>query len=233
MRLAAFALLIAACEKQGPVESTPGVSSSVGSNAAPTVKPLDAGVATTTRTDAARAGRPDAAVQIADEDAIAMVDTLAADTNSNYGDMSGRNPGRDLQQQIDEARQQNAMLNRGSGSSAGPPGRVTISSKQAFDESTLLPDLVVSKILSVYMAGIKRCYKTHLEQDPAARGRVRLSFTVNETGRVLAPKVTGFATAIDDCLKGQLPSWRFPIPKDKDGEATDAAFEIGLQLVPD
>jgi hypothetical protein len=27
--------------------------------------------------------------------------------------------------------------------------------------------------------------------------------------------------------------WRFPIPKDKDGEATDANFEIALQLVPD
>jgi hypothetical protein len=30
-----------------------------------------------------------------------------------------------------------------------------------------------------------------------------------------------------------MAGWRFPVPKDKDGEATDASFEIALQLVPD
>jgi hypothetical protein len=30
-----------------------------------------------------------------------------------------------------------------------------------------------------------------------------------------------------------MSSWRFPIPKDKDGEATEASFRIALQLVPD
>ena len=30
-----------------------------------------------------------------------------------------------------------------------------------------------------------------------------------------------------------MGNWRFDIPKDGDGEPTDASFEIGLQLVPE
>ncbi len=114
-----------------------------------------------------------------------------------------------------------------------PRGRVTVSSKQAFDESTLTPDAVVGKILAAYMAGIKRCYKTYLRQDPAARGRIILSFTVNETGRAVNPKANGFVKEVDTCLDGMMSGWRFPIPKDRDGESTEASFSIGLQMVPD
>jgi hypothetical protein len=49
----------------------------------------------------------------------------------------------------------------------------------------------------------------------------------------VAPRVSGFAGPIDECIESQMASWRFPIPRDKDGETTDAAFLIGLQLVPD
>jgi hypothetical protein len=30
-----------------------------------------------------------------------------------------------------------------------------------------------------------------------------------------------------------MGSWRFPVPKDEDGEGTKASFSITLQLVPD
>jgi hypothetical protein len=30
-----------------------------------------------------------------------------------------------------------------------------------------------------------------------------------------------------------MTTWRFPIPKDKDNEPTEASFSIALQLVPD
>ncbi|HEX2686600.1 MAG TPA: hypothetical protein VHN14_08280 [Kofleriaceae bacterium] len=43
----------------------------------------------------------------------------------------------------------------------------------------------------------------------------------------------GFASEVDECITGQMSTWRSPIPKNKDGEATDASFEIALQLVPD
>ena len=64
-------------------------------------------------------------------------------------------------------------------------------------------------------------------------GKVRLNFTVNASGRTTSPKATGFADTLDQCIEGQMANWRFDIPKDSDGEPTDASFEISLQLVPE
>ncbi|MDQ3364289.1 MAG: AgmX/PglI C-terminal domain-containing protein [Myxococcota bacterium] len=115
----------------------------------------------------------------------------------------------------------------------GPAGRISVSDKQTFDESTLTPDVVLAKIQSAYMAGLKRCYKQYLNKDASARGKVTLSLTVNETGRTTAGKAKGFAGEVDDCISAQMASWRFPVPKDKDGDVTEASFAITLQLVPD
>ncbi|MGE0550289.1 MAG: hypothetical protein AB7O24_20100 [Kofleriaceae bacterium] len=115
----------------------------------------------------------------------------------------------------------------------GPAGRISVADKQTFDESSLTPDIVLAKIQSVYMAGLKRCYKNYLAKDASARGKVTLSLTVNETGRTVKGAAKGFANEVDECIGGLMQSWRFPIPKDKDGEATEASFAITLQLVPD
>lgn len=114
-----------------------------------------------------------------------------------------------------------------------PAGRIQVSDKQTFDESSLTPDIVLSKIQSAYMAGLKRCYKEYLKKDASARGKVTLSLTVNETGRTVQGKAKGFAGEVDACITGQMSSWRFPVPKDSDGDATEASFAITLQLVPD
>ena len=114
-----------------------------------------------------------------------------------------------------------------------PQGRIQVSDKQSFDESSLTPDIVLAKIQSVYMSGLKRCYKQYLNKDASARGKVTLKLTVNATGRAIKGAAHGFAGEVDECIGAQMVSWRFPVPKDKDGEATDAAFAITLQLVPD
>ena len=114
-----------------------------------------------------------------------------------------------------------------------PTGRIQVSDKESFDESSLTPDVVLAKIQSAYMAGLKRCYKEHLKKDASARGKVTLSLTVNETGRTTSGKAKGFASEVDTCISNQMSSWRFPVPKDSDGEATEASFAITLQLVPD
>lgn len=121
----------------------------------------------------------------------------------------------------------------GKGDEKVPTGRISVSDKQTFDESTLTPDVVLGKIQSAYMAGLKRCYKTFLAKDASARGKVKLDLTVNETGRTVSHKATGFAGEVDACIEGLMGSWRFPVPKDKDGETTEASFSITLQLVPD
>jgi hypothetical protein len=114
-----------------------------------------------------------------------------------------------------------------------PSGRISVSEKAALDASSLSPDAVLSKIQSAYMAGLKRCYREYLKKDASARGKVTLSLTINETGRTVKGNAHGFAGEVDECIGGLMSGWRFPIPKDKDGEPTDASFEIALQLVPD
>ncbi len=114
-----------------------------------------------------------------------------------------------------------------------PSGRITVQEKNAIDETTLTPDAVLAKIQTAYMAGLKRCYKEYLKKDASARGKVMLSLTINETGRTTKGAAHGFAGEVDECISGLMGSWRFPIPHDKDGDATEASFQIGLQLVPD
>ena len=114
-----------------------------------------------------------------------------------------------------------------------PSGRISVADRPTGDASSLSPEAVLSKIQSVYMAGLKRCYREFLKKDASARGKVTLSLTVNESGRAVKGAAHGFASEVDECISGLMSTWRFPIPKDKDGEATDANFEIALQLVPD
>lgn len=121
----------------------------------------------------------------------------------------------------------------GKGEEKTPGGRITVGGSDTDTSSTLTPDAVLRKIQSAYMAGLKRCYKEHLKTDPTARGGVQLSFTVNETGRTVDGRAKGFASEVDACISGQMSSWRFTVPKDEDGEATEASFSIKLQLVPD
>ncbi|MFT3695036.1 MAG: AgmX/PglI C-terminal domain-containing protein [Kofleriaceae bacterium] len=114
-----------------------------------------------------------------------------------------------------------------------PTGRIQVSDKQTFDESSLTPDVVLQKIQSVYMAQIKRCYTTYLKKDASARGKITLKLTVNETGRAVQTSAGGLVGEVDECVSNLMSSWRFPVPKDKDNEATTASFAITLQLVPD
>jgi uncharacterized protein YndB with AHSA1/START domain len=114
-----------------------------------------------------------------------------------------------------------------------PTGRISVADKQSFDESTLTPDAVLSKIQSAYMAGLKRCYKEFLKKDASARGKVTLSLTINETGRTVKGAAKGFSGEVDECIGTLMSGWRFPIPKDKEGDPTEASFAITLQLVPD
>jgi hypothetical protein len=121
----------------------------------------------------------------------------------------------------------------GKGQEKAPGGRISVADKQTFDESTLTPDIVLAKIQSIYMGRLKHCYVEFLKKDASARGKVTLSLTVNESGRTVKSGAKGFSGEVDACIGALMSGWRFPIPKDKDGAATEASFAIALQLVPD
>ena len=114
-----------------------------------------------------------------------------------------------------------------------PKGRIQVASKKGFDDTSLSPEAVLSKIQNAYMAGLKRCQKDLLKTDPTARARVELSFTVNESGRTTSPSAKSDHASLNSCIKGLMAGWNFPAPKDSDGEKTEASFSITLALQPE
>ena len=177
---------------------------------------------------------------------------LTADNGgADTGEMSNRRPGADLSQQIADAKEgRNLKVGTGGGFGAratardllatggptvakGPLGRITFSDSKAFDESTLTVGHVLRKVQSTYVAGLKRCYKTRLAVDATLKGKMKLDFSVNEAGRATGAKVRGFDPELDTCITGLMANWIFPVPKDRDGELTDASFGMTLTLVPD
>lgn len=114
-----------------------------------------------------------------------------------------------------------------------PETRVNLGGGVSDDDTSLSPDAVLRKIRTAYMSGLKRCHKDVLKRDPTAGGTVTLRFTVGESGRVVRVTADGFDSSVDQCIEARARSWRFGIPKDSDGEPTDATFKISLVLQPE
>ncbi len=111
-----------------------------------------------------------------------------------------------------------------------PKSRVSIGGKTSLDDTSLNPSKVVSIIKAKYMRGLVRCHQQALKRDPKANGKVTLNFTVGESGRLIKRKAKGFDQPLTKCIETRMATWRFPIPKDEDGDATDAAFKVTLAL---
>jgi hypothetical protein len=268
MRYLPALLLVAACEKSGPVETTPGATEATTGPAGPTPVLVEPRVQTMPSNavleraphhadepaNSPRAQRERRAAQL-DEAAQQLADRLTVlDTSSlaSLGDMASRTPNADLGAILATGNTNVAIGGgstgraarggdlRGGGAnvdSRGPDvpsvGRVNVLPPRSSTTSSLTPELVLRKIASAYIGGIRRCYKTSLAQDPALRGKLALSLKVNETGRTIAPNVTGLTKELDECVVAQMASWRFPIPKDENGDPSEAAFELAIQLVPE
>jgi hypothetical protein len=114
-----------------------------------------------------------------------------------------------------------------------PGGRIVIKPLPGDGPGTTLTvDAVLAKINGVYMSGLQRCYKKGLLGDSTLSGKVAMSFTVTDTGRLEDATAHGVSADVDACISALMTGWRFPIPKDKDGDTTDASFKLGLALQP-
>ncbi len=98
--------------------------------------------------------------------------------------------------------------------------------------TTLTVAMVLDKINTVYMPGLQRCYKKGLVGDAKLGGKVAMSFTVSERGQLDDGSARGVSTEVDSCIGSFMQSWRFAIPRDKDGDPTDASFALTLALQP-
>ncbi|HEY5922707.1 MAG TPA: AgmX/PglI C-terminal domain-containing protein [Kofleriaceae bacterium] len=195
-----------------------------------------------------------------DAQRLASILTGDNDSETGRGGMSGRQPGVDLNKQIDEARNRKITIGDGTqtsrvddtarmGTRPDSPlvddqqltrtdrpndeqvkGRIKIGPIKEEDPTTLTPQVVLDRINSLYMAGLQRCYRDGLKLDYSLTGKVAIGFTVSDSGRVIDPDASGVSTGVDGCIQRQMGNWRFPIPKDKTGSPTDASFTVSLAL---
>lgn len=88
----------------------------------------------------------------------------------------------------------------------------------------LTPALALARIQSAYRAGVQRCYQSRLKRDPSARGRVVVTFTVDDTGRVAFRRAQGVHRTVEQCVERAMSRWAFPPP------AEQTTFRLALRL---
>ena len=98
--------------------------------------------------------------------------------------------------------------------------------------TTLTVAMVLDKIKGPYMAGLQRCYKTGLRDDSKLSGKINMSFAVTEKGSLEDSSAGGVSSEVDSCIQNFMGTWRFAIPRDKDGDPTDQPFKLSLALQP-
>jgi hypothetical protein len=241
MRLMAMASLLClfACDSD---KASPAPAAADDAQTAPTQPadasppPIDASLPDAEAPDAAKkaAANDDRAP---DESAVreaisntAMLKMMTGDSGT-YRKTEDTEQGASLDDSLSSVKRRGAKVSSGPPSPEGPVSRVK-ANVDAIDDSTLEEDMVLRRIRSRYLAGIKRCHLSRLKVDPAAGGRVRARLTIGKTGRVTTSVVKGFEASVDRCIKGQALKWRFGIPKDEEGNPIAAQFQLVLLLKP-
>ena len=195
-----------------------------------------------------------------DAQRLASILTGDNDSETGRGGMNARQPGVDLNKQIDEARDRKITIGDGTHTSRADDrsnigtrpdaplvddqqltrtdrtndeqvkGRIKVGPIKQEDPTTLTPQVVLDRINSLYMAGLQRCYRDGLKLDHTLGGKVGIAFTVDLRGQVIDADASGVSPGVDGCIQRQMANWRFPIPRDKDGDPTDASFTVSLAL---
>lgn len=88
----------------------------------------------------------------------------------------------------------------------------------------LTPDVALSRIESSYLGGMQRCYQARLKRDAMARGRVVVTFTVDESGRVAYRDARGVGKSLEHCVERAMLRWSFPAP------AEEMTFRLAFRL---
>ena len=88
----------------------------------------------------------------------------------------------------------------------------------------LTPQLALETIEKRYVAGMQRCYRAKLKRDPRARGKVVVTFTVDDRGQVADRRAKGVHESIERCVESAMMKWTFPRP------AAETTFRLAFRL---
>lgn len=82
----------------------------------------------------------------------------------------------------------------------------------------------IAGVVKRRMGAVKSCYEKQLKRNPKLAGKVKLQFTIEESGRVGGVKVVQDTTgdpAVGQCISNAIGRWRFPKP---DGGSITVAY---------
>jgi len=105
---------------------------------------------------------------------------------------------------------------RGSGAGFGGRGtRVpTVRQAKAVVQGSLDRD-IIRRIVRAHINEVRYCYNQALANDPNAKGRVSVQFTIDVTGKITAATVTESTladAAVGLCIAKAVKGWTFPKP---------------------
>jgi TonB family protein len=116
----------------------------------------------------------------------------------------------------------------------GPRGRFSASADGADESGAGSFDMqAVVRMINTRRAAITRCYESELRSAPTLRGRVRVTFTIEESGSVVNVGVvesTFASAAVGACVVRIVEGFRFN-PPPTDGVVT-YAFPFNFEPVP-
>lgn len=94
-------------------------------------------------------------------------------------------------------------------------GRIKVSApSEAIGTGTLSPDQI-QRIVQKRKRGLQGCYEAELKKDNTLKGKVKIQFTIEPSGRVSSSKAivnTMGSEAVAQCIAKQIQRWRFPKP---------------------
>ena len=79
-----------------------------------------------------------------------------------------------------------------------------------------LPKRIIKRYISTKMGAIKACYQKGLQSNPGLRGRVKVAFLIQPTGKVAGARVKSSglnSPAVEACILRNIKTWRFPRAK--------------------
>jgi TonB family protein len=91
-------------------------------------------------------------------------------------------------------------------------------------EPPLTPHAALAKIETNYLGGLRRCYRARLKRDTRAHGRIVVTFTVDEGGRLASKRARGVGRALEACVERAMARWSFVPPVE------ETTFRLAFQL---
>ena len=90
------------------------------------------------------------------------------------------------------------------------------------------PSSKITQVVRRRKGTVKACYEKQLERNPRLSGRVKLQFTILESGRVGSTRIledTIGDAQVGRCIAGAMKRWRFPKPE---GGSVTIAFPFAF-----